>query len=78
MFAVAALVVVALLAANFAGWRDRLLGRTIAPRIGSVAVLPLRNLTGDPSQEYFADGMTQELIATLGNFGPCASSPLPR
>jgi len=31
-----------------------------------VAVLPLENLSGDASQEYFADGMTDQLIATLG------------
>ena len=29
-------------------------------------MLPLENLSGDPSQEYFADGMTDQLIATLG------------
>jgi len=34
--------------------------------IHSLAVLPLDNLAGDASQEYFADGMTDELIATLG------------
>lgn len=34
--------------------------------IRSLAVLPLENLSGDTSQEYFADGMTDELIATLG------------
>ena len=34
--------------------------------IRSLAVLPLDNLSGDSSQEYFADGMTDELIATLG------------
>lgn len=34
--------------------------------IRSLAVLPLENLSGDDSQEYFADGMTDELIATLG------------
>jgi TolB-like protein/DNA-binding winged helix-turn-helix (wHTH) protein len=36
-----------------------------AQRIRSVAVLPFNNLSGDNSQEYFADGMTQELIANL-------------
>jgi TolB-like protein/DNA-binding winged helix-turn-helix (wHTH) protein/Flp pilus assembly protein TadD len=35
--------------------------------IRSLAVLPLENLSGDASQEYFADGMTDELIATLGH-----------
>ena len=34
--------------------------------IRSLAVLPLEDLSGDSSQEYFADGMTDELIATLG------------
>jgi TolB-like protein len=35
------------------------------PHIGSLAVLPLANLSGDPTQEYFADGMTEELITCL-------------
>jgi TolB-like protein/DNA-binding winged helix-turn-helix (wHTH) protein/Tfp pilus assembly protein PilF len=35
------------------------------PAITSIAVLPLENLTGDPSQEYFADGMTEALINNL-------------
>jgi eukaryotic-like serine/threonine-protein kinase len=34
-------------------------------RIESIAVLPLENLSRDPAQEYFADGMTEELIAQL-------------
>lgn len=34
--------------------------------IRSIAVLPLANLSGDAAQEYFADGMTDELIAQLG------------
>jgi TolB-like protein/DNA-binding winged helix-turn-helix (wHTH) protein len=65
----AALVLAAialLLALNIGGWRDRLLRRASSPRIGSLAVLPLENLTGDPQQEYFADGMTEELITNLG------------
>jgi DNA-binding winged helix-turn-helix (wHTH) protein len=35
------------------------------PEIGSIAVLPLDNLSGDTSQEYFAEGMTDELITML-------------
>lgn len=35
------------------------------PQIQSIAVLPLRNLSGDPQQEYFSDGMTDELITSL-------------
>ena len=34
--------------------------------IDSIAVLPLENLTGDPDQDYFADGATDELIGQLG------------
>jgi TolB-like protein len=34
--------------------------------IRSIAILPLNNLSGDPGQEYFADGMTEELINDLG------------
>jgi TolB-like protein/DNA-binding winged helix-turn-helix (wHTH) protein/Flp pilus assembly protein TadD len=33
--------------------------------ISSVAVLPLKNLTGDPTAEYFSDGMTESLISEL-------------
>jgi len=37
-----------------------------SPTIRSLAVLPLESLSSDPSQEYFADGMTDELISDLG------------
>jgi len=50
--------------------RDRLLPRTApVPKISSIAVLPLENLSHDPEQEYFADGMTEELITDLGKIG---------
>ncbi len=39
------------------------------PRIRSIAVLPLENLSGDPSQDYFADAMTDELITNLAKVG---------
>jgi TolB-like protein/DNA-binding winged helix-turn-helix (wHTH) protein/Flp pilus assembly protein TadD len=35
------------------------------PKIRSLAVLPLKNMSGDPNQEYFADEMTEELIGRL-------------
>jgi TolB-like protein len=40
-----------------------------ARSIKSLAVLPLQNLSGDPAQEYFADGMTEELTADLSKIG---------
>ena len=57
-----ALVLVGL---NVGGLRTRLLRGTTVPPIQSLAVLPLENLSGDPGQEYFADGMTDELITDL-------------
>ena len=39
--------------------------RSVKPQIHSLAVLPLENLSGDPAQEYFADGMTDEVITML-------------
>lgn len=35
-----------------------------------LAVLPFENLTGDPSQDYFSDGLTEEMIGHLGNLDP--------
>jgi eukaryotic-like serine/threonine-protein kinase len=61
LFTVAALLV----AFNTGGWRDRLLGRGGQPQISSLAVLPLANLSRDPEQDYFADGMTEALITDL-------------
>lgn len=40
-----------------------------AGQIRSLAVLPLRNLSNDPNQEYFSDGMTDELITDLAKAG---------
>jgi len=40
-----------------------------AEAIDSIAVLPLENLTGDPGQEYFVDGVTDELIGRLAQIG---------
>jgi TolB-like protein/DNA-binding winged helix-turn-helix (wHTH) protein/Tfp pilus assembly protein PilF len=50
---------------NVGRMRDRLLSLHAPPRIESLAVLPLENLSGDPAQDYFADGMTDELITEV-------------
>ena len=60
-----------LVALNVGGLRERVLRAVGAARepplqIQSIAVLPLENLSRDPEQEYFADGMTEELITNLG------------
>jgi len=49
--------------------REWLHGSLAAPHIESLAVLPLKNLSGDPAQEYFADAMTEELTADLSKIG---------
>jgi len=59
----AIVIVVALL--QSASWRQRLFGRADSGPIRSVAVLPMQNLSNDPNQEYFVDGMTDELITDL-------------
>src|SRR4029077_2059990 len=67
-YGVPALLVLAagLTAINVGRWRDRLLGHPRTPQIRSLAVLPLANLSGDPTEEFFADGMTDALITDLG------------
>jgi len=35
----------------------------------SIAVLPFKNMSGDPEQEYFADGVVEEIITALSRFG---------
>ncbi len=70
--AVAALAIVALaIILNLAGLRDRLFPRP-APPAGKImlVVLPFDNLSGDPEQEYFSDGMTEEMTAQLGRLSP--------
>jgi TolB-like protein/DNA-binding winged helix-turn-helix (wHTH) protein/Tfp pilus assembly protein PilF len=47
------------------GGAGRWLRRASTGPVSSLAVLPLRNLSRDPSQDYFAEGMTEELITNL-------------
>jgi len=54
------------LALSVGGVRDRLLGRSVAGEVTSIAVLPLKNISGDPQQDYFMDGMTEALVTELG------------
>jgi serine/threonine protein kinase len=67
IFAAAAAIVILALAVslNFGKLPAWFLGGVKEPSIQSLAVLPLANLSGDPQQEYFADGMTDELITLL-------------
>jgi len=64
-----ALVVGAVTLTNVGGLRQRLFARPDPGTIRSLAVLPLENLSHDPAQEYFSDGMTEALIADLAQLG---------
>jgi serine/threonine protein kinase/Tfp pilus assembly protein PilF len=64
--AAAAVVLLAVaLGPNLKGLWDQLTTRAGPAPIDSIAVLPLRNLSGDPEQEYFSNGMTEALITDL-------------
>ena len=56
---------VAVVAVAFVRIRNGGVKSTRQPAIQSLAVLPLKNLSGDPTQEYLAEGMTEELIGRL-------------
>jgi serine/threonine protein kinase/Tfp pilus assembly protein PilF len=63
---IAVLVLVsAIVGLNVGGWRDRLFGGDTRPAILSVAVLPFENLSGDPQNVYFSDGMAAEILSRL-------------
>jgi len=59
-----------LLVAGLLTWRAFRPPAQATPGRIMLAVLPFQNLTGDPEQEYFADGLTEELITRLGRLHP--------
>jgi TolB-like protein/Tfp pilus assembly protein PilF len=67
--AMVVLVVTAVLAVTYLTWSRT---KTTPPRAGRVmlAVLPFDNLSGDPDQEFFSDGLTEDMITELGNLRP--------
>ena len=72
------IVLALLLGLNVGGLRNRLLGRAATAPAIRLAVLPFENLSGDPEQEYFSDGMTGEMIAQLGRLHPGSLSVIAR
>jgi TolB-like protein len=56
---------VLLIGFDVGSWREKPLARATPVHIRSIAVLPLENLSGDPAQEYFTDGMTDALVTEL-------------
>jgi TolB-like protein/DNA-binding winged helix-turn-helix (wHTH) protein/Tfp pilus assembly protein PilF len=65
------LVLCALLTLGLVAWTTwgYVHAKPSVPPIHSIAVLPLDNLSGDPSEEFFADGMTDQLITDLAKAG---------
>jgi TolB-like protein/DNA-binding winged helix-turn-helix (wHTH) protein/Tfp pilus assembly protein PilF len=63
----AIVVLLAVIGASFSGWRPRSTSAEtlLPPTVKSIAVLPLLNLSNDSEQQFFADGMTDELITNL-------------
>ena len=66
LLVLAGMAVLALLALTYVLIRGRT-GDATQPKIRSLAVLPLKNLSGDPAQEYLADGLTEALIGRLAS-----------
>jgi TolB-like protein/DNA-binding winged helix-turn-helix (wHTH) protein len=64
-FAIVIAICVVIAAVVISSQRHRILGANQAPQIHSIAVIPLANLSGDAAQDYFTDGMTDELITAL-------------
>jgi TolB-like protein/Tfp pilus assembly protein PilF len=57
--------VLAILASGWVAIHVRNTGSSTHPGIKSLVVLPVKNLSGDPAQEYLADGMTEALVSRL-------------
>jgi TolB-like protein/Tfp pilus assembly protein PilF/predicted Ser/Thr protein kinase len=70
VYSVLGLAAVLAFGLNVGGLRDRILGRAAPARGIKLAVLPFKNLTGDSQQEYFSDGLTQEINTQLGSLNP--------
>jgi TolB-like protein/DNA-binding winged helix-turn-helix (wHTH) protein/Tfp pilus assembly protein PilF len=69
--AIAGIVAVVSLAAAVSWWwSHKRVGAQPTRGRAMLAVLPFENLTGDASQEYFSDGLTEEMISQLGRIDP--------
>jgi len=69
IIAAAGVALVLIVASTLWIWRSRH-GAVERPGRTMLAVLPFENFTGDPGQEYFSDGLTEEMISQLGDLDP--------
>jgi TolB-like protein/DNA-binding winged helix-turn-helix (wHTH) protein/Flp pilus assembly protein TadD len=77
-WAIAGGLSVIVLVASYLGWRRSRPPALPAQPATRLAVLPCLNLTGDPKQEYLADGITEELISRLAQLDPQELSVIAR
>jgi len=73
-----AAVVAVMVEFNVAGIRERLASNPRNQAPIKLAVLPFQNLTGDRDQEFFSDGLTDEMITQLGRLHPQRLSVIAR
>ncbi|MGB6728570.1 MAG: winged helix-turn-helix domain-containing protein [Terracidiphilus sp.] len=69
LFVSVAVALVLIAGFTFWPWRSRRSAAEPQAKI-MLAVLPFENFTGDPGQDYFSDGMTEEMISQLGDLDP--------
>ncbi len=63
-------LLLSMVAAGYFAWRRNTGREAVTSQRVMLAVLPFENLTGDSGQEYFSDGLTEEMIAGLGRLNP--------
>jgi TolB-like protein/DNA-binding winged helix-turn-helix (wHTH) protein/Flp pilus assembly protein TadD len=77
VFGVSSVLIAAALGAYFEWSHSRVSAQPAAAKL-MLAVLPFENLTGDAGQDYFSDGLTEEMIAQLGRLEPGRLSVIAR
>jgi len=68
--AIVAMIIAGMIVASYLTWRHYQSTHAANPGRMMLAVMPFQNLTGDPDQDYFADGLTEEMITRLGQLHP--------
>jgi len=70
MLALASALTLVFTLVGYVGWRRNSRCPTVEFGHVMLAVLPFENLSGDPNEDYFSDGLTEEIIMQLGALSP--------